>query len=372
VVRLNRRLVQELANEGKGEWEVTAIAPTFFQAKGDLRSVSLDYSSNEPCDLIPVRAFLTHIAQLFFYGTQLRRILAQDWDLVHCWEEPYTLAGGQIAWWTRGNTPLVFWTAQNLCKDYPPPFGWLERYCLARCTGWMACGKSIVETMLPRGYGTKPHRIMPLGVDVQHFRPDKAIGRKVRASLGWAPSGPPVVGFLGRFVPEKGLKLLTQALDDLPTPWRALFVGAGPLESALRKWAIRYDDRVRVCTDVYHDAVPQYLNAMDILCAPSQTAANWKEQFGRMLIEAFACGVPVIGSDSGEIPHVLANGGLVVGENDLIGWRNTLADLLEGPSRREELGAQGLDRARTHFTWPVIARKHLDFFNEIHEMRRAS
>src|SRR5262249_14287218 len=137
------------------------------------------------------------------------------------------------------------------------------------------------------------------------------------------------------------------------------------LESVLRRWASRHGDRVRVCTDVRHATVPVYVNAMDVLCAPSRTTPRWREQFGRMLIEAFACGVPVVGSDSGEIPHVIGDAGLVVGERDEPGWRAALAGLLESPGRRRELAARGLERAWSRFAWPVIARQHLDFFEEI-------
>src|SRR5438067_8502743 len=136
-----------------------------------------------------------------------------------------------------------------------------------------------------------------------------------------------------------------RVLDQLTTPWRALFVGDGQMEGALRQWASRHGECVRVTTGVRHAEVPRYLNAMDVLCAPSQTTPHWREQFGRMLVEAFACGVPVIGSDSGEIPHVLGDCGVVVGEADEAAWCKALAGLLESPTRRHQLAAQGLDHA---------------------------
>ena len=111
---------------------------------------------------------------------------------------------------------------------------------------------------------------------------------------------------------------------------------------------------------------------MDVLCAPSQTTPRWREQFGRMLIEAFACGVPVIGSDSGEIPFVIGDAGHIVGESDEPGWRRTLSELLESPARRRELAGRGLDRVQQHYAWPVIARQHLDFFEQILDTRRNS
>jgi glycosyltransferase involved in cell wall biosynthesis len=363
VVALNRRLADEMARAGAGRWEVVAAAPAFMH--GDLRPIPLEPLPGEACRLEPVRVYGSRFVHTMGYGRRLRSLVRQDWDLVHLWEEPYVFAGFQAAWWTPARTPLVFWTAQNLAKRYPPPFHWFERYVVDRCAGWLACGRAVVETLGPRGYAAKPHRIMPLGVDMEAFRPDPAAGASVRRELGWEENGPPVVGYLGRFVPEKGLPMLTRTLDRLRTPWRALFVGGGPLEGDLRAWAARHPDRVRVVTNVPHGGVPAHLNAMDVLAAPSQTIPQWREQLGRMLIEAFSCGVAVAGSDSGEIPHVIADAGLVVPEADEDSWAGALGELLESPDRRAELAARGLERARADFTWPVIARRHLAFFDEV-------
>lgn len=136
------------------------------------------------------------------------------------------------------------------------------------------------------------------------------------------------------------------------------------MEATLRTWANRYPKQVQICTTVKHNDVPQYLNAMDILCAPSQTMPNWREQFGRMLVEAFACGVPVVGSDSGEIPYVIQDAGVVVSETDEQAWIQALSDLLESPSRRAELAERGLQRAHTVYAWSVIAKQYLEFFTE--------
>ncbi|MGH7756629.1 MAG: glycosyltransferase, partial [Vulcanimicrobiaceae bacterium] len=103
-----------------------------------------------------------------------------------------------------------------------------------------------------------------------------------------------------------------------------------------------------------------------------QTTGRWREQFGRMLIEAFACGVPVIGSSSGEIPHVLADAGLIVDEHDDAGWATTLDRLLRDPAVRERLAQRGRRRAETAFAWPVIAREYVQFFDELRARRPAS
>jgi glycosyltransferase involved in cell wall biosynthesis len=185
----------------------------------------------------------------------------------------------------------------------------------------------------------------------------------MRQQLGWDDSIP-VIAFLGRLVAEKGLALLTSALDDLHSPWRALFIGDGPMRSTLEQWSSKYPGRVRIVSAT-HDEVPAYLNAADILCAPSQTMPNWREQFGRMIIEGFASGLAVVGSDSGEIPHVIADAGIVLGENDRAAWAQALDRLLQDDSLRAHLSQRGRLRALKHFAWSVIAREHLEFFEEI-------
>jgi phosphatidylinositol alpha-1,6-mannosyltransferase len=160
---------------------------------------------------------------------------------------------------------------------------------------------------------------------------------------------------------------LADVLDRLTTPWRALFVGSGPLEPELREWAGQHGDHVAIETTVVHEDVPRWLNAMDVLCAPSLTTPRWREQFGRMLIEAFACGVPVIASDSGEIPYVVGDAGLIVAERDVAAWTRALERLLADPSLRDDLSARGRRRAVSIYDWPVVARQHSAFFTQLIE-----
>ena len=364
VVALNRRLAHELACAGRHQWEVTVAAPMFVH--GDLRPIPLEKSPGEACKLVPVPVYLTRLAHVMFYGRTMRRLCAEPWDLIHCWEEPYVYAATQLARWTRP-APLVFYSFQNLSKRYPPPFNSFERYSMRRAAGWLAAGFRVERALETRiGYAGKPHQILPLGVDIKFYRPDPASGVAVRRSLGWVAGGPAVFGYLGRFIPEKGLRILMSALDAQQVSWRALFVGGGRLEVELRAWASKYSDgRVKIATGIPHHAVPGYLNAMDVLAAPSQTTRRWKEQFGRMLIEAMACGVPVIGSDSGEIPFVIADAGEIVPEADIAAWARALAVIAESPTRRAELGAAGRHRAESLYAWPIVARKHLDFFESL-------
>ena len=371
VVALNRRLAHEIGTSSAGQWEVTAAAPASFP--GDLRRIKLEEQDDERCSVEPVRMYFARSPHMMTYSSRLRHVLRQPWDLVHAWEEPFVFAGGQIAYHTPQQVPFVFSTFQNINKKYPLPFSWIERYTVHRASGWIAFGKT-VEAALRQSemYCARPHRIITPGVDIDQFRPDKSSGAAVKQSLGWSDNGPAVIGYMGRFVADKGIDFLLGILDRLNAPWRALFVGGGPLEGRLRIWAAQQSDRVRICTSVEHSDVPAYLNAMDVMCAPSQTTATWREQFGRMLVEAFACGVPVLGSDSGEIPHVIEDAGVVLDESDPDPWIDTIHDLLESPTQREALSAAGRERAVRKFAWRVVALKHLAFFDEILQSNRSS
>jgi glycosyltransferase involved in cell wall biosynthesis len=103
---------------------------------------------------------------------------------------------------------------------------------------------------------------------------------------------------------------------------------------------------------------------MDLLAAPSLTTAKWREQFGRMIVESFACGVPVVASDSGEIPHVVGDAGIVVPEGRTPAWSAAIAALIDDSARRSELARLGRARAE-RYGWPRIAAEHLKFFEAL-------
>lgn len=364
-VALNRRLCRELARTGNGHISVSVAAPAFYW--GDLRPITLEQLEGEPyvLEAIPVR--FSRTPHVFLYGRKLKTLLGGTWDVVHAWEEPYIVAGWQIARAAPPQATLIYSTFQNQHKRYPPPFCWIERYCLARATGWTAFGQTIADNLKNRpGYRDRPAQTIPLGVDLDVFCPNPSARRQVLAELGWSENGPPIVGYLGRFVPEKGLELLTKTLDRLPpSSWRALLVGGGRLEGQLCAWAERHGGRARVIGGVFHDRVPAYLNAMDLLAAPSQTTPRWKEQFGRMLLEGMACGLPVVASDSGEIPHVLADAGRILPEADASAWVEGVGALLENSALRSELRKRALARVTEVYAWPRVSQQFLSFFQEL-------
>jgi glycosyltransferase involved in cell wall biosynthesis len=362
VVSENRRLAHEMGVQGGDRWEAVAIAPERF--RGDLGPLQTRAADAEAVELrtLPVR--LGRSVHLMRYAG-LRDAMAGSWDVVHAWEEPYIVAGAQIAAAAPAAAKLVFATFQNMAKEYPWPLSSFERQSMRRADGWIAFGELVQTTLASRmPYRGKPSRVIPPGVDTDLFRHDAAARAAVRRELGWADDAL-VVGFLGRFEPQKGVELLCRALEAVAVPWHALFVGGGTLEPRLRTFEKRHPSRVRVVTGVSHGEVPRWLNAMSLLCAPSQTTRVWREQFGRMLIEAMACAVPVVGSDSGEIPFVIGDAGVIVPEADLLAWTGAIERLLSDPAARCTYANSGLARVTERFTWPVVARAHLAWFDEV-------
>jgi glycosyltransferase involved in cell wall biosynthesis len=166
-----------------------------------------------------------------------------------------------------------------------------------------------------------------------------------------------VVGYVGRLAMEKGVYTLLEAMRHLPPQIKLVMVGAGPEERRLRELITAYGlaGRIEVRGPVPYRDVPATLNRMDVLVLPSHETKYWKELFGRILIEAMACEVPVVASRSGGIPEVIGDAGMLVEP----GNGRTLAAVLESLSAdfsaRCTLGRNGRDRALRYYDVPVVA-----------------
>jgi len=361
-VAMNRALAREVARDP--ELEVTVAAPSFFH--GDLRPIVLEPEPpGSPLRLVPLDTRFSRFIHVFRYDDSALRALIQEgeFDVVHAWEEPYVFAGYQIAKALQHSPArFCFRTAQSYVKRYPPPFGHFERVVLARAQGWIAGASLVFEAMLKKGFPRDTGRVLNLAVDLEEFQPLSPASRaQVLQELGLEP---PVIGFVGRLTRAKGLEVLMQAMEQVggSRPWSLLLLGSGEYQDKVQAWAAGkgWSNRVHVKL-VKHSEVPRYLGSMDLLVAPSQSMKNWREQFGRMIIEAFACGVPVIGSDSGEIPFVIGEAGRVVAESDVAGWAAAIGQLVDNPEKRNELKSLGLARA-PRYSAATIAQKYREYY----------
>ena len=267
----------------------------------------------------------------------------------------------------------MFFTWWNLPYNLKWPISWLEAYNLRSTDGVVVGNQDGADILRDRGY-SDPMVVMPqLGVDETLFKP--ATQPELAANLGITEDDF-MVGFVGRFVSEKGLMTLAKALAAIQDkPWKWLLLGRGELQQWLLDWSANhgFEDRLILVESVAHDQVHQYINLMNVLVLPSETtykfktltSVGWKEQFGHVLIEAMACQVPVIGSDSGEIPYVIDSAGLVFPEQDVTALQNCLMQLMDNPGLASELGKKGYQRAIAHYTNQALAQELLTFYQKL-------
>jgi glycosyltransferase involved in cell wall biosynthesis len=260
--------------------------------------------------------------------------------------------------------PCVFFAWQNLHKRVPQPFRAMRAYVFRHAQGAIA-GTSQAAAVLRTAGCALPFAVIPqMGVDTDVFAPDTAARARVRARFG-IPHDAFVAGYAGRLVPEKGVHVLIDALAALPDA-RLLVFGDGRERARLEAAATRaLPGRATFAGHVASSAMPESLNALDALVLPSLRAAGWQEQFGRVLVEAMACGVPVIGSATGEIPRVIGDAGLIVPEGDRTALRDALELLAASPEHRCTLAGRSRQRAVESYTHARIAADTAAFYQTV-------
>ena len=305
--------------------------------------------------VVPIRTFGRHPNLFVFSPLALWRTLGSArWDLIDMHEEPFGLAVAEVLVLCRLRRiaiPFVFSSAQNLDKRYPPPFRWFERWTLQRAAGAYGCNAEAGRILRRKGL-RREFVLLPLGVDVERFVP---VGHP-------PPSERLRVGFVGRLIPHKGADVLLEAVARDARMSVELF-GTGPESVRLAATATRLgiDDRVTFHGFVEEAAIPGTYRHFDVLAVPSVPMPGWLEQFGRVVVEAQASGIPVVASASGALPDVVGGDGLLVPPGDAPALHAALARLLDEPGLWETLRAAGVTRA-DRFSWEAVARDQLALY----------
>ena len=355
----NQRLFAEI--QAITDWEVSVILPARWKDEfGNMLDKPAHPALAAHLRKIPVFVngnIILHLYRLG-WGAFLRR---EKFDAIYVNHEPYALATAQVCLANlRQSAPAVFgfYSCQNICKTYPPPFSWLERRVYRSSSFAFPITRPVADVLAAKGFsGESTIAALPFDPSSYYPRGQAEDGRRIPRAAGET-----VIGYVGRLVEAKGLATLAEALAKLrDLPWKLVVVGTGDFEPRFRALlaASGLSDRVDFLGYIPHEETPRYLSAFDFLVLSSETQPNWKEQFGRVITESLACGRPVIGSDSGEIPNLIrsSGGGLVFAEKNGESFADALRSFIMNPSARAAAATRGSLWVNENVSLSAVAKK---------------
>jgi len=318
--------------------------------------------SSQEVAAVPAR-FVGHGARYWMSKGRIRDAVERFGpDVIHVEEEPYSWVAvtcASVA--SRLGIPMTLFTWDNLERRRLPPLESVRRWVHSRIAHAVAGNTDVAYLLKERGY-RGPITILPqLGVDVP-----SQVSRRDR-------DGGLCVGYVGRLVPEKGIPTVLQAMQGLDRV-KLRIVGPGPDEVRLRGLAadLGVSSRVTFVGHVPHDRVIDEISKLDALVLPTLTTSHCKEQFGHVLVEAMACGVPVLGSTCGAIPEVIGDAGFLFGEGRADELNVILRRLLDTPSLLASVGEAGRRRVLSEYTDEVLARRTCAVWESVLEARRSA
>ena len=267
-------------------------------------------------------------------------------DVVHVEQEPESLSLLQLSLlkpWFGYRLLFVAWENVN-----PLRLGWaLSRLNFAFADGAIFGNRAALARCLHLGFDRTFALTPQYGFALRGRRP----GRRRADDF--------LLGYAGRLVPEKGVRTLLEALRLVPGV-ELVVAGDGPLGNQ-----VRHDPQVRWLGNLDRTAMAEFWEQIDALAVPSLTTRRWAEQFGRVIVEAMANGVPVIGSSSGAIPEVICDAGLVFPEGDAVRLAEAIQRLRSDGSLCELLIARGFDRVKRVYHYDVVMPETVEFYRKI-------
>jgi glycosyltransferase involved in cell wall biosynthesis len=286
-------------------------------------------------------------------------------DILELWEEPFFAVSWQAARHFLRQNPqgkILFFSAQNVAKRRPPPYTWFEKYLFKRAQVCVAMNAEVPEVLKAKGWRGQ-NLILPLGLDPNKYA--KAFSGNTERKLPGC-----VIGFLGKLTEQKGISDLLAAMEMIAgsgVKASLLVVGAGEMKEKISRRLAALPLPNLLLDSVTHDEVPQALAQMDVVVMPSWTMPGLKEQFGRVAAEAMAAKRTVVVSDSGELPNVVGEGGVVFPERNPSALAAALRKLIDDPVYRQQLAAAGHARALDKYSWKVIADRQVALYEELIE-----
>lgn len=335
--------------------DLTLVVPELWHEYGHAERAETSRTRLKVCAQ-PVRLTRGGPAKWYLHHyPRLRGLLrALRPDVIHLWEEPWGLVALQAARLRDAVAPgaaLLLETDQNILRRLPPGFEQIRRYTLARTDLLIARGEEALDVARRCGF-SGASEFVEYGIDGAVFHPrDRAAARAARGARGFG------IGYVGRLVPEKGLADVLAAMHLCRAPVELALLGDGPQKDALLAQAAELGlaERVRLFAPRDPAGVAEFIRSLDALVLMSRTTRTWKEQFGRVIMEAHACGVPVIGSSSGSIPSVVGRGGWIVPEGEARALAGLLDELAAAPERVAAAGEIGRREAERRFSFAAVS-----------------
>ncbi|WP_415296808.1 glycosyltransferase [Cellulosimicrobium sp. SJTW-1] len=364
----------------------SAVVDAWRERERELRTRGLDVGllsarawdeGGAPVRLVPrpgepvhgVRTIGSHPALFVYDPVPLWRALGQRWDVLDVHEEPFALATAEVLLLRRLRAvvsrrpapPYLLYSAQNLDKRYPWPFRWFEARALRGAAAVSVCNDEAGRIVRAKGARGRVETV-PLGVDPGVFAP--ASGEVAAHPSDDAHPGRGGarlrVGYAGRLAHHKGVDVLLAAVagDDRVD---LVVAGDGPDRAALEEAARPLGSRARFVGALDGDDLVAFYRSLDALAVPSRETRGWVEQFGRVAVEAMACGVPVVASRTGALPDVVGGAGLLVPPDDPEALRAALARVLDENGLADRLRATGAERAAS-CSWAEVARRYEELY----------
>ena len=301
----------------------------------------------------------------------LKRVLSQC-AIVHSAETFLPISEQAVVACLPRGIPLVLTCWENIPFLHDDDGRLAERKFMVRDAAamFLAVTDAAREALLLEGVPSERVIVQPMGVNRDVFRPslrDETLGRQWSIPQGWR-----TVLYCGRLIREKGVLDLVRAVALLPMTILIL-VGSGPerrrLESAAR--ALDISDRVRFVGGAAYDDMPRIYSMADVFCLPSVTTPYWQEQFGMVLVEAMACGVPVVTTASGSIPEVVGESGVVTAPYASTELADALRAVLDDHDLATKLSRAGQLRVQARFDATRVAAAIGDLYARLLRASRA-
>lgn len=348
--------------------ELHVLGPRVWIENG--RRVEWVPSESQSYQAYPAPVFGKGYYARVIYGSRMAEAMRKARpDIIQLLEEPWSLTALQAVFWAALFAPhakLLFYTWENIDRgwNYPSRAGFMyaliDKTLHHRSAGAICATDGALNVLRNKGYD-RPARVISYGVPdffFQSSRRQPADKERFR------------VGYVGRMLRMKGVETLLDAAAKCRNIHLRLLGDGDDLSLFQQKAAeLGIVDSTEWLDPVPEDELPGFLQTIDALVLPSITTPGWKEQLGRVMIEAMAAGVPVIGSDSGAIPYVIGDAGLIFSERDSVDLARSIQRYQHDPDLRARNAKRGTERAKQHFTWPAFARSAVSFYQSIIEGR---